>query len=102
MIATTIIRRGYVRWATIVALSIPSIIGAALMSFLPKNDKGGLLFGIYLINCITPTLSLIFNLVGSNIAGYTKKITVNGMIAASFAIANIIGPQTFQAKDAPE
>lgn len=30
------------------------------------------------------------------------QITANGMVAASFAIANIIGPQTFQAHDAPE
>jgi hypothetical protein len=32
----------------------------------------------------------------------SNKITANGMVAASFAIANIIGPQTFQARDAPQ
>lgn len=32
----------------------------------------------------------------------TNQITANGMVAASFAIANIIGPQTFQAHDAPQ
>lgn len=102
MLVTLVVRRGYPRWASLVALAVPSIIGGGLMSFLPKTNQGGLLTGIYLINCITPSLLLIFDWVGSNIAGYTKKVTVNGMVAASFAIANIIGPQTFQAKDAPK
>lgn len=31
-----------------------------------------------------------------------NQITANGMVAAAFAIANIIGPQTFQAHDAPQ
>ncbi|PMD58991.1 putative allantoate permease [Hyaloscypha bicolor E] len=100
--ATIAIGRGYARWASIVVLVVPVTIGGALMSFLNKKNEGGLLTGIYMINCTTVILVIVYSWVGSNVAGYSKKITANGMVAASFAIANIIGPQTFQAHDAPQ
>jgi ACS family allantoate permease-like MFS transporter len=37
----------------------------------------------------------------SNIAGHTKKVTVNAMTLVSFAVGNILGTQTFQQKQAP-
>lgn len=36
-----------------------------------------------------------------NIAGHTKKVTVNAMTMVAFATGNILGTQTFQAKEAP-
>ncbi|KAH8672594.1 permease of the major facilitator superfamily [Tricladium varicosporioides] len=102
MFATIAVGRGFPRWLSIVALVVPTIIGSALMSFLNSKNQGGLLTGIYLVNCTTAILVLVYSWVGSNVAGFTKKITANGMVAASFAIANIIGPQTFQAHDAPQ
>ncbi|KAG4411687.1 hypothetical protein IFR04_015185 [Cadophora malorum] len=102
MIGTVAIGRGYARWASILCLAVPTIIGGALMSFLPTTQQGGLLAGIYLINCIVANVAIVYSWTGANIAGYTKKVTANGMVAASFAIANILGPQTFQANDAPQ
>lgn len=37
----------------------------------------------------------------SNIAGHTKKVTINAMTLISFATGNVVGTQTFQAKQAP-
>lgn len=36
-----------------------------------------------------------------NIAGHTKKVTINSMTLVSFAVGNILGTQTFQQKQAP-
>ncbi|KAK1251889.1 hypothetical protein MKX07_007368 [Trichoderma sp. CBMAI-0711] len=88
------------RWLSIIGLLIPTIIGAALMSFAKSN--AGALAGVYLINFDVAPLALIYALVGANTQGYTKKVTVNVMIAIAFSIANIIGPQTFQDKDKPK
>jgi MFS family permease len=52
MFATIAVGRGYARWASIVVLVVPVIIGGALMSFLNKKNQGGLLTGIYMINCV--------------------------------------------------
>lgn len=52
MFATIAVGRGYTRWICIVVLVVPVIIGGALMSFLNKHNQGGLLAGIYMINCV--------------------------------------------------
>jgi H+/gluconate symporter-like permease len=38
----------------------------------------------------------------ANTAGPTKRIIASALIAGRFSIGNIIGPETFQAQDAPE
>lgn len=94
------------RWAWLVVCCVPGILGGALMSFLPdgKKDanKPGLLAGIYLINFVVATLIVIFQWTASNIAGSTKRTVSMALISGAFSVGNIIGPQTFQAKDAPE
>ena len=35
-------------------------------------------------------------------AGHTKRVVSVALVAGSFSVGNIIGPQTFQAKDAPD
>lgn len=38
----------------------------------------------------------------ANVAGPTKRAFAAAIISGSFSVGNIIGPQTFQARDAPE
>jgi hypothetical protein len=40
------------RGIAIIALIIPTLIGGALMAFLPSDNKGGLLTGNFLINTV--------------------------------------------------
>ncbi|KAF2398199.1 MFS general substrate transporter [Trichodelitschia bisporula] len=101
MSSTYAVRRGYQRWFAIICAIIPTLIGACLMSFLDKKHKVGLLVGIYLVNAAVAPYALILSTAGSNYRGYTRKVSGGAIIAAAFSIANIIGPQTFQAKDAP-
>lgn len=44
-------------------------------------------------------LLLAYN--ASNFAGHTKKVTANAITLVCFAVGNILGTQTFQAKQAP-
>ncbi|EXL65428.1 hypothetical protein FOPG_18345 [Fusarium oxysporum f. sp. conglutinans race 2 54008] len=81
---------------------MPTAIGAGLMSFISDDNQVGKLAGIYLINSIVAPLAIIFSWVGANTMGYTKRVAANASVAIAYAIANIIGPQTFQAHDAPE
>ncbi|KAH9906041.1 MFS general substrate transporter [Xylariomycetidae sp. FL2044] len=89
------------RWLGIVALMVPSLLGAGLMSFY-RGSQGGVLAGIYLINFVVAPLALVYALVGANTRGFTKKVTVNAVVAVGFGIANIIGPQTFLSREAPD
>lgn len=54
MFAMIAVGRGFPRWISIVVLVVPVIIGGGLMSFLDTENQGGLLSGIYLINCVSP------------------------------------------------
>jgi len=101
LLSTYSILKGFPRWLSIILLLIPTVIGAGLMSFVANHNVAGKLAGIYMINFIVAPLAIIFSWVGANTAGYTKRVAANAIIAGAFGIANIIGPQTFQAKDAP-
>ncbi|KAJ5200130.1 Major facilitator superfamily domain general substrate transporter [Penicillium cf. griseofulvum] len=90
------------RWAWNVLCTIPGIIGAALLSFLPKSNKAGVLIGIYLVNAIVATLPILYQWTMANCAGHTKRAFASALVAGSFSVGNIIGPQTFQSHDAPE
>lgn len=94
------------RWAWIVLCCVPGILGGALMSFLPSSkthaNKAGLLAGVYLINFVVATLIVIYQWTASNVAGHTKRVVCMAAISGAFSVGNIIGPQTFQAKDAPQ
>ncbi|QDS69567.1 hypothetical protein FKW77_008078 [Venturia effusa] len=97
--STLIVRQGYQRWVAIIMAVIPTLIGTCLVSFLPRTSKAGLLTGIYLVNFVVAPYAIILSAAGSNYRGYTRKIAGSAIIAASFSIANIISPQTFQDKD---
>jgi hypothetical protein len=72
------------------------------MSFLPNANKPGLLAGIFLINFFPGSMTVFWNWAPANIAGATKRAFVTAMIAALSATGSAIGPQAFQAKDAPD
>lgn len=101
ILSSVAVGRSSNRWLWISGLAIPGAMGGALMSFLPSSNKVGLLAGVYLVNSIVAVLLLVFNWLSSNIAGHTKRSIATSLIAGAFSIGSIIGPQTFQARDAP-
>ncbi|KAJ0421480.1 major facilitator superfamily domain-containing protein [Aspergillus carlsbadensis] len=101
--ATVAIARGYPRWLAINVLLVPTLVGACLISFLPpEGNEAGCLVGIYLVNTTVAPLALIFAWTGANFKNTTMKVAGCAAVSAGFGVANIIGPQTFQARDAPD
>ena len=56
MMTTWAIAKGYPRWLAIDTVLIPTLLGACLMSFLPKSKQAGCLAGIYLVNTVSISL----------------------------------------------
>ncbi|MCJ1304697.1 hypothetical protein MMC08_007510 [Hypocenomyce scalaris] len=100
--STYAVLRGHERWLVIVLFLVPTIIGAGLMSFAPTHNQGAKLTGIFLYNCVDVAMVLVFSWLGANTAGYSKKVAANAIVAVGYSVGNIIGPQTFQARDAPQ
>ena len=100
------VRKKSHRWAWLAACCVPGILGGGLLSFLPSSkghaNKAGLLAGIYLVNAVVATLIIIYQWTASNVAGHTKRVFAMALISGSFSVGNIIGPQTFKARDAPQ
>ncbi|KAK4935812.1 hypothetical protein LTR66_015413 [Elasticomyces elasticus] len=69
-------------------------------SGVPKN-KAGLLAASFLTGTFGAAFMLLLAWNASNIAGHSKKVTVNALTLVSFAVGNILGTQTFQARQAP-
>jgi MFS family permease len=95
------IRKQSNRWLWILICILPAILGAALMSFLPLSNRTGCLAGIYLVNAVVAPLPVHYAWTAANVSGATKRAFAAAVVSGSFSIGNIIGPQTFQAKDAP-
>lgn len=84
---------------------IPTIIAAGLMIGLDPNghpiNKGALLFASYLSGTFGAAFMLLLAWNASNLSGHSKKVTVNAITLVAFCVGNILGTQTFQAKQAP-
>lgn len=96
------VRRGGYRAIWFISVNLIGVVGAALVSFLPKSNRAGLLVGVYLINAVTPILPIGLQWVAANVAGHTKRSFSLAAMAGAYGVGSIIGPQTFQARDAPD
>lgn len=79
-----------------------AILGVALIVGLPTSHNGGRLAGYYLTQASPTPFVALLSLIATNVAGYTKKTTVAAMYLMAYCVGNIIGPQTFRPKDAPQ
>jgi uncharacterized membrane protein YcjF (UPF0283 family) len=61
----------------------------------------GKLFGVYLLNSCPAMLPIIYSWNSANTSGYTKRTMRNALTLMAFCVGNLIGPQLFQASDAP-
>ncbi|CUS25234.1 LAQU0S43e00100g1_1 [Lachancea quebecensis] len=83
------------------AVCIPSIVGAILLLVLDKEHRVGKLFGVYLLNSAPAILPMIYNWNSVNTSGHTKRVARNALTLMAFCVGNLIGPQMFKVKDAP-
>ncbi|KAI5479095.1 MFS transporter, allantoate permease [Pseudohyphozyma bogoriensis] len=88
------------------AAIIPAVIGSAmLVGFSQGNHyekyKGALMTGNLLIKPYGSCLALLYAWSAANCAGSTKKTVVNASFLVAFGLANVMGSEIFQSKDAP-
>lgn len=81
---------------------ILAILGMLLITCLDNNHNIGRLVGYYLTQASPTPFVAILSLISTNVAGWTKKTTVAAMYLISYCVGNIIGPQIFREKDAPQ
>ncbi|KAF4587152.1 major facilitator superfamily transporter [Ophiocordyceps camponoti-floridani] len=78
-----------------------SIIGCALVRQLPAHLEWPRYVGYILTIAFSANYPLMLSLVSSNVGGFTKKVTVTGMVVMAYCAGNVIGPQFFIEAEAP-
>jgi MFS transporter, ACS family, allantoate permease len=83
---------------------LPGIISCAILHSVPlkASTKGIHLFAVFIIPICAVSAGILYSLLASNVAGYTKKTVAGALFFAAYCVANIISPQTFIEKQAPK
>lgn len=80
--------------------NVIALIGSLMLSFCAQHKvqfAGLCLWTIGPIGFVC-----ILSIIASNVAGHTKKTTVNAMNLIAYCVGNLIGPQTFLERQAPD
>lgn len=74
-------------------------VGMCMLAF--ADQKNAEFAGLAIYYLMPVGLICVLASVASNVAGHTKKVTVNAILLIGYCVGNLIGPQTFVAKEAP-
>ncbi|PON22908.1 hypothetical protein TGAM01_v208163 [Trichoderma gamsii] len=106
--AISILLSGYItrkwkntRYLLIVVCGLISIAGTLICWFGPRDNRGLLFAGIFLIAVQVASGGLAVSLAASNMAGHTKKSTVSASTFVGYCVGNVIGPVIFGASPGP-
>lgn len=72
-----------------------------MMLTVPRQHKGVLLFGYYLVSCLAAITPIIYTWHIQNTAGDTKKKCTSAMVFIGMCTGNVIGPLLYSVDDAP-
>ncbi|TVY35281.1 putative transporter [Lachnellula subtilissima] len=89
------------RFIVMAILELIAMAGRLVIVLLPQEKKFARLIGLWMLSLVGPSLPLMFSIVASNTAGFTKKATTSCMLFIGYCVGNIVGPQFFLAKEAP-
>jgi ACS family allantoate permease-like MFS transporter len=78
-----------------------SLLGWALVGYLPENQTGWKLFGVFIFGAYAAAFPLSLSMIATDVAGYTKKTVVSAILFLAYCAGNISGPQVFLAREAP-
>ncbi|GFF83921.1 uncharacterized transporter C757.13 [Aspergillus lentulus] len=96
-LATRFQRKGLV----IVGFALIAAVGTLLMIVVPREQKGVLLFGYYLVSCLAAITPLIYAWEAQNTAGDTKRKCTSAVVLVGMCAGNVIGPQLYSTSQAP-
>lgn len=91
------------RIIVIIICYIPGLVSCLILYLSPIKDstRSAHLFAITIIPVVATSAGILYSLLASNIAGYTKKSVTGILFFSANAVANIVSPQTFLSSQAP-
>ncbi|KAL4735448.1 major facilitator superfamily domain-containing protein [Aspergillus similis] len=86
----------------IAGIALIAAVGTILMLTVPRDQKGVLLFGYYLVSCLAGITPLVYAWEAQNTAGDTKRKCTSAVVLIGMCTGNVVGPQLYSLEQAPE
>ncbi|CEL03049.1 hypothetical protein ASPCAL04207 [Aspergillus calidoustus] len=83
-----------------IAFILPSLMGNLILWKMPRDNRSGLLAGMYLSTTFYGSLVQHYSLLAANIAGHSKKTVVMGTITMMSALGGFSGPWAYKGDQA--
>jgi MFS transporter, ACS family, allantoate permease len=81
---------------------IPGVIACGLLYGLTgTHGLHARLGAVFIISMVAASAGVMYSLLASNVAGYTKKTVSGALFFSAYCVANIVSPQTFLASESP-
>ncbi|KAJ5776379.1 MFS allantoate transporter [Penicillium nucicola] len=87
----------------IILCYIPGLVSTAMLFALPFNagTKTAHLGAIFIVPMVASSAGIMYSLLASNVAGYSKKVLAGALFFSSNCVSNIVSPQVFLTREAP-
>ncbi|CAJ2503306.1 Uu.00g107000.m01.CDS01 [Anthostomella pinea] len=82
-------------------VAAPTLAGIVMLDQLSQDSKWARTAAVWLVLCVPASYAVLFSLITSNVAGYSKKLTCSAMSFILWCVGNIVSPQLFKAGEAP-
>jgi hypothetical protein len=82
--------------------TLVSMMGMLLVWKLDPSNVAGRVAGLSFSAAYVVNIPLSLSLITSNVAGFTKKSVTSASLFVGYCIGNIVGPQFFDASEAPD
>ncbi|KAL4961552.1 putative MFS transporter [Aspergillus stella-maris] len=86
----------------IAGIAAIAAVGTIIMLTVPREQKGVLLFGYYLVSCLAGITPLVYAWQAQNTAGDTKRKCTSAVVLIGMCTGNVVGPQLYSLDQAPE
>ncbi|KAL2832513.1 major facilitator superfamily domain-containing protein [Aspergillus cavernicola] len=86
----------------IAVIAMLAAVGTIMLLTLPRDQKGALLVGYYLVSCLAGVTPLVYAWEAQNTAGDTKRKCTSAVVLIGMCTGNVIGPQLYNLNQAPE
>ena len=80
-----------------------ALVGMAILYVTPPGAqyRSRLLGGCIVISCSAVNYTVVMSVIGSNVAGFTKKQITTSAAFFAYCVINIVTPQTFLGSESP-
>lgn len=78
-----------------------AIVGGCMMIAVPAAHKAVRFTGFVIVYCYPVASPFLYSWLSGSVSGTTKRIVFNAWLQVGYSVGNLIGPQTYRAKDAP-